>query len=425
MSNRSKWLISVLAAIFVGVNLFLIKQDLLLVDRTSIVHDQKTAQSETVEEIMVKNGVVQTAVEETVYFSEQLGMFTQFLVEEGDEVSPGTPLYEYTVTDLEEQRLAFESEIEQLDSEIAAVESYITELETIERQIASSSSSSSANASPSSSINDDQLLITVELEIGIDVSDATVAQTRSLINQQIGEQEAEVERLEAEREKFESLADGLLNSPVVTVASEYEGQIASLAEDVSHPLITIYTDSLASHTKLTDEEAKLVLEGMQTRTTSPVAESISEGTVSSNPLMPDQEPQLSDKSTYPVNIDLLTADDNWFVGQHVVNEIILDTAPNAVTMPVIGLDESKIYVLNELGLVEPRIVNLGILDGDRQQIAGGLEAGEWVTVDPEQIERNGMPYITPMRINRLTFDNLGYTDERMNWKYVLLGVLPN
>ncbi|AJD92302.1 hypothetical protein JMA_29850 [Jeotgalibacillus malaysiensis] len=425
MSNRSKWLISVLAAIFVGANLFLIKHDLLLVDRTSIVHDQKTSKNEVVEEVMVKNGVVQTAVEEKVYFSEQLGMFTQFLVEEGDEVSPGTPLYEYTVTDLEEQRLVFESEIEQLDSEIAAIESYITELESIERQIASSTSSSQASASPSSSINDEQLLITVELEVGIDVSDATAAQTRSLINQQIGEQESEIERLEAEREKYVNLADGLLNSPVVTVASEYEGQIASLAEDISHPLITIYTDTLASHSKLTDEEAKLVLEGMQSRVTSPVAASIGDGTVSSNPLVPAQKPELNDKSQYPVDIDLMTTDGDWFVGQHVVNEIILDTAPNAVTMPVIGLDNSTVYVLNELGIVEPRIVELGLLDGDRQQIISGLSAGEWVVVDPEQVERNNMPYITPMKFNRLTFDNLGYTDERMNWKYVLLGVLPN
>lgn len=425
MSNGSKWLISVLAVIFVGVNLFFIKHDLLLVDRTSIVHDQKTTQNETVEEIMVKNGVVQTALEEKVYFSEQLGMFTQFLVEEGDQVSPGTPLYEYTVTDLEEQRLVFESEIQQLDGEIDAVESYITELESIERQIASSTSSSSASASPSSSINDEQLLITVELEVGIDVSDATVAQTRSLINQQIGEQEADIERLEAEREKYVSLADGLLNSPVVTVASEYEGQIASLAEDISHPLMTIYTDTLASHAKLTDEEAKLVLEGMQTRVTSPVAASIGDGTVSSNPLIPEQEPQLNDKSQYPVDIDLLTAAEDWFVGQHVVNEIILDTAANAVTMPVIGLNNSTVYVMNELGLVEPRMVELGILDGDRQQIISELEAGEWVVVDPEQVERNNMPYITPMKFNRLTFDNLGYTDERNNWKYVLLGALPN
>ncbi|WP_404405299.1 hypothetical protein [Jeotgalibacillus malaysiensis] len=425
MSKRSKWLIGVLAVIFVGVNLFLIKHDFLLVDRTSIVHNQKPAQSELAETVMVKNGVVQTALEERVYFSEQLGMFTRFLVEEGDIVSPGTPLYEYTVSDLEEQRLVFESEIEQIDSEISAVESYITELESIERQISETSSSSSANARPSSSLDDEELLITIELEVGIDVSDATVAQTRSLINQQIGSQEAQVERLEAERDKYERLSDGLEDSPVVTVESEFEGQIARLAEDISHPLITIYTNTLASHSKLTDEEAMLVDEGMGARVTSPAAGSIGDGTVASNPLLPEYEPELGQKSEYPLNIDLLTATEDWFFGQHVVNEIILDSAPDAVTMPVIGLDRSKIYVLNEMGFVEPRIVELGILDGDRQQIISGLAAGEWVTVDTEQIERSGMPYITPMKIARLTFDNLGYTDKRTNWKYVLLGVLPN
>ncbi|TFE04085.1 efflux RND transporter periplasmic adaptor subunit [Jeotgalibacillus salarius] len=428
MSKRSKWLIGILAVIFAGVNLYLIKQDELLVDRTSIVHDQKMAQSELVEEVMVKNGVVHTALEERVYFSEQLGMFTRFLVEEGDQVSPGTPLYEYTVSDLEEQRLVFESEIEQIDDEISAVESYITELDTIERQISSTTSSSSANAAnatPTSSLDDEELLVTIELEVGIDVSDATVEQTRALVEQQIGQQEAQVERLEAERDKYERLADGLEDSPVVTVESEFTGQVARLAEDISHPLITIYTDSLASRSKLTDEEAKLVTEGMEARVASPVAESIGDGVVASNPLLPEQEPALDKKSMYPVNIDLLTATQDWFIGQHVVNEIVLEAAPNAVTMPVIGLDISKVYVLNAMGIVEPRIVEIGILDGDRQQILSGLEPGEWVTVDPEQIERTAMPYITPMTIERLTFDNLGYTEKRTNWKYVLLGVLPN
>ncbi|MBM7577911.1 efflux RND transporter periplasmic adaptor subunit [Jeotgalibacillus terrae] len=425
MSKRSIWLIGVLAVIFAGVNLYLIKQDDLLIDRTSIVHDQKPSKSELVEEVMVKDGVVHTALEERVYFSEQLGMFTQFLVEEGDQVTPGTPLYEYTVSDLEEQRLVFESEIEQLEDEISAVESYLSELESIERKISESNSSSSATARPSSTLEDEELLVTIELEVGIDVSDATVDQTRSLINQQIGQQEAQVERLEAERDKYERLADGLEDSPVVTVESEFTGQIARLAEDISHPLITIYTDSLASKSKLTDEEAKLVEEGMQARVASPVAESVGDGVVASNPLLPDQEPALNEKSMYPLNIDLLTANEDWFIGQHVVNEIVLEAAPNAVTMPVIGLDISKVYVLNEMGLVEPRIVEVGILDGDRQQILSGLNAGEWVTVDPEQIERSGMPYITPMKVSRLTFDNLGYTGQRTNWKYVLLGVLPN
>ncbi|KIL44677.1 hypothetical protein KP77_28980 [Jeotgalibacillus alimentarius] len=425
MSKRSIWLIGVLAVIFAGVNLYLIKQDDLLIDRTSIVHDQKPSKSELVEEVMVKDGVVHTALEERVYFSEQLGMFTQFLVEEGDQVTPGTPLYEYTVSDLEEQRLVFESEIEQLEDEISAVESYLSELESIERKIKDSTASSSATARPSSTLEDEELLITIELEVGVDVSDATVDQTRSLINQQIGQQEAQVERLEAERDKYERLADGLEDSPVVTVESEYTGQIARLAEDISHPLITIYTDSLASKSELTDEEAKLVEEGMQARVASPVAESVGDGVVASNPLLPEQEPELNEKSLYPLNIDLLTANEDWFIGQHVVNEIVLEAAPNAVTMPVIGLDISKIYVLNEMGLVEPRIVEIGILDGDRQQILSGLNAGEWVTVDPEQIERSGMPYITPMKVARLTFDNLGYTGQRTNWKYVLLGVLPN
>ncbi|WP_227394431.1 efflux RND transporter periplasmic adaptor subunit [Jeotgalibacillus aurantiacus] len=430
MKKRMKWIgLSALIVLFAGINLYLIKHDMELIDRASIVYDQKPSKSEDVETVLMKNGVIESSVEERVYFSEQLGMFTRFLVEIGDQVTTGTPLYEYTVSDLEEQRLIFESEIEQLESEIDAVEDYITELESIERQLDDAKSTSTATARPAGSLSgdDEELLINIEIEfdLGIDISNATIEQTSALLEQKIGEQESQITRLEAERDKFQRLTDGLEDSPVVTVESEYTGTVAKLAEDISSPLITIYTDNLASKVLLTDDEAKLVKADMNARITSPVAEEQVNGMVTSNPLLPEQDPALTEKSFYPVNIGLLTATEDWFIGQHVVNEIVLESSPGAVTVPVNSLDESRLHVLNAGGYVEPRLIETGILDGDRQQIASNLETGEWLVVDTEQTERFYQPYMTPMTFERMNFDNLTYTDSRTNWKFVLLGVLPN
>lgn len=226
MKTRNKWIgVGLLALLFIGSNLYFIKTDADLIDRTSIVHDQKQAQIEDLQHLLVKNGVIDTATEQHVYFSEQLGMFTRFLVEDGQTVTQGTPLYEYTVLDLEEQRLLFESEAEQLSSEISSIENYIGELSSIERQLSSSSSPSTTNT-PTNSLDDEELMITIGLEVGIDITDATIDQTRSILNQKIGEQEAAIGRLEAEQEKFERLISGLEESPVVTIESEFDGKIA-------------------------------------------------------------------------------------------------------------------------------------------------------------------------------------------------------
>ncbi|TFD97025.1 efflux RND transporter periplasmic adaptor subunit [Jeotgalibacillus sp. R-1-5s-1] len=425
MKKRYKWTaIITLIVLFAGMNLYLIKEDSELVDRTSLVYDQKRSKTETVENLLIKNGVTQPAEEQRVYFSEQLGMFTRFLVDTGDRVSPGTPLYEYTVSDLEEQRLIFESEIEQLDREASSIDSYISDLEAIERQLREVSNSSSATARPSSRLNDEELLITIELEVGIDVSDATLDQTRAIIDQKISEQEALINRLEAESAKYQRLADGLEDSPVVTVESEYTGQVARLSEDISSPLITIYPDSLASRVQLTDDEALLVSEGMNARITSPVTAGKTEGSVVSNPRLPETEPELNDKSYYPAEISLPNVDERWFTGQHVVNEIILESS-EGITVPLTSLNDSYVHVLAQDGLLYATPVERGILDGDRQQVLGDLTAGEWILADPDQAQRFYQPYITPMTFERMNLDNLTYTDSRTNWKYFLLGLVPN
>jgi len=418
----------VLGLLFVGINLYFIKNDLELIDRTSIVHDQKQAQTEDLQEILYKNGVIQTANEQYVYFSEQLGMFTQFLVEEGQIVTAGTPLYEYTVLDLEEQRLLFESEAEQLRSEIASIQAYITELNSIEGQLSSAAtnqSTANANTNPTNSLDDEELLVTIELEVGIDVSDATVDQTRAQINQKIGEQEAAIGRLEAEAGKYDQLIAGLEESPVVTVESDFNGKIAQLEESLENPLITVYSDNLTSRSLLSDEEALIVIAGLGARVTSPVANDTLNGSVVANPQLPKDEPVLGEKSLYEIDVDLQDQNSDWFIGQHVVNELITDESIGATTVPIISLDEQRIYALSPTGLVEPRLVELGLRVEDRQEVFTNLEAGEWIAVDPEQIERFYSPYITPMTIERLTFDNLGQLDTRASWKHVLLGVLPH
>ncbi|PPA69515.1 efflux RND transporter periplasmic adaptor subunit [Jeotgalibacillus proteolyticus] len=428
MDRQLKWILAgILGFLFVSVNLYLIKNDFDMIDRTSIVYDQTTSKEEDLREVLVKDGVIHTANEQHIYFSEQLGMFTRFLVEEGDIVTAGTPLYEYDVLDLEEQRLLFESEAEQIRREITTVQSYITELNGLERELTTVTTTqpTTSATSPQSVIDNLQDILNIELEVGVNISDATVDQTRSLLNQKIGEQEAAVGRLQAQEDKYEALIDGLEESPTVQVESEFNGKIAHLSEGVDNPLITIYSDSLASRSKLTDEEALYIIGGLNARVTSPVAGSTISGSVDSNPKLPDKEPELGEKSLYSIDINLLDPSQDWFVGQQVVNEIITDESIGATTVPITSTNSNIISTLSPQGFIQPRIVDLGLRVEDRQEVYTNLEPGEWIVTDPFQVERNYSAYITPMTINRLTTDNLGGLGQRTGWKYVLLGVLPH
>ncbi|KIL49796.1 hypothetical protein [Jeotgalibacillus soli] len=425
MNTRIKWGIAGLVSVlFVGINLYLIKYDPMTIDRTSVVVDPTQAKTEDLEETLVKKGVIDTAREQNVYFSEQLGMFTRFLVEEGQTVSAGTPLYEYTVLDLEEQRLLFESEVEQINSEIESIEEYISTLTQLSRQLPDNMNQSTRNSSPFSPFNNSDLLGTIELEIGIDLSEATLEQTRSLIAQKTGEQEAAVGRLEAEAQKYERLISGLEESPVVTVESDYDGVIAQLSAGLENPLITIFTQSLASKIVLTDEEAMEVISGMAARITSPLARATVDGAVVNNPRIPDEEPRVNEKSHYTVDVQLLDQSEEWFIGQHVLNELVLAEAFGTTTIPVISHNEQLVYVLSPAGQIERRIVDLGLRAEDRQEILTSLEPGEWIAVDPEQVERFNQHYLTPMNSELLTFDNWDTLGRRDNLKHLLLGFIP-
>lgn len=427
MNKQLKWIIGfMLVFLFVSMNLYLTKHDFTSIARTSLVHDQTKVKTENLQKTMMKNGVIHTATEQHLYFSEQLGMFSKFLVEEGQTITAGTPLYEYTVVDLEEQRLLFESESEQLASEISAVESYLTELESLESQLTTATSNGTTTDSrPTSTLDDEELAVTIELEVGIDVSDSTIDQTRSMLNQKIGEQEAEVSRLEAQEAKYERLIAGLEESPTVTVESDVDGKIAHLEADTENPLITVYANNLTSRSLLTDEEARIVIAGLKAKVTSPVAGSTVDGAVVANPQLPAEEPKIGEKSQYPIDIDLEDAGEEWFIGQQVVNEIVTDEVLDATTVPILSVENKKrVYALSPTGFIEQRQTKLGLRAEDRQEVYENLEEDEWIVKDPDQVERYYSPYITPLNMSRIHFDNWDYLDKRTNWKYVLLGAIP-
>ena len=84
-----KWwktiMITVLAILLVGVNLFLIIKDNSKVDKTLYVSSWTSAKEQDLEETMVTEGISAPQEEQYVYYDDNKGSFEGFMVKEGEE----------------------------------------------------------------------------------------------------------------------------------------------------------------------------------------------------------------------------------------------------------------------------------------------------------------------------------------------------
>ena len=70
-----------------------------------------------------------------MYFNGEDQAFRRFLVKEGDEVTIGTPLYEYTMKNVEQQIGNVERELAELEGEITGIDEYIEKLTDYKEQV--------------------------------------------------------------------------------------------------------------------------------------------------------------------------------------------------------------------------------------------------------------------------------------------------
>ena len=87
----------VISGALIATNLYLIMKEDSKVSRSIFVKDWTKVENSTVTETYKTEGVTTSAEEYKVYFNGENQVFGRFLVKEGDEVTTGTPLYEYTV----------------------------------------------------------------------------------------------------------------------------------------------------------------------------------------------------------------------------------------------------------------------------------------------------------------------------------------
>ena len=93
----------VISGALIATNLYLIMKEDSKVSRSIFVKDWTKVEDSTVIETYNTEGITTSAEEFKVYFNGDNQVFERFLVKEGDEVTTGTPLYEYKVKNIEQQ----------------------------------------------------------------------------------------------------------------------------------------------------------------------------------------------------------------------------------------------------------------------------------------------------------------------------------
>jgi HlyD family secretion protein len=395
-----------LSLLFVGTNAYLIEKAKSKVGREVRIEEWKPVTKDDLQKKLPKSGVVTSAEETYLYFNDEFGSFTKFLVKEGDEVKAGTPLYEYEVTDFTGQKDVLESEVDRLEDEIDSIEDNISDLERLEGSL------------PSTYDEEEMPL------------EASALETEYDIKKEIASRELEMDRLENQVDSLErQISDLESYETTLTVESSGEGIIKELSHAVQNPLITIASNSTLVTTDLTEKEIMEVEENMNANVQSEVEKKNQKGLVTDVSTLPKRDPHLETDSMYPIEIKLQDEENKLLPGHHVFVSIITDEVKNALAVPVTAVEKSSskkhIWVLTDKGSVKKRTVETGLQVDGMIQLKSGVKAGEFYILNPEEIPalRNGASFITALDWDKIKLRDLKKMEQPDVLENLLLGIL--
>lgn len=242
----------------------------------------------------------------------------------------------------------------------------------------------------------------------------------SLIETQIYETETELSRVEGEIEKLKELISNLNRGMgSLTVNSNISGVVKSISHALQNPVITIASNSLLVEGELAEEERLEMEEGMKVVIMN-LKESV-EGTISSISVHPEENPEVEKDSKYQFTVALAEAED-IFVGKHIDLRIILKEVEDALTLGKDTIKGKNIFVLKGDGTIEKRSVETGMEVGPTVQITSEIEKGELVVAEPGTI-RNKSAFFTPIEVSKLEKSSLRELGKKGVFRYLGRGLL--
>lgn len=368
-----KWwktfMITFLAILLVGVNLFLIIKDNSKVDKTLYVSSWTSAIEQDLEETMVTEGISAPQEEQYVYYDDSKGSFEGFMVKEGEEVSSGSELFYYK-TD------SYVDAIAHLEAEKESVQKQLDGLEDRKDSLDSLLTSSSA-----------------EMEEFFLMSESS-------IEMEIYETEAEINRLEGELEKYEDQIDSIDGKlPYLHEISDIDGTVKEINKDLSNPVITIASMEPVIKGKVQEAEHKKLQPGLDVLISLKNSNKNYKGIIETISAFPEGKPSIEKESTYPFTVVLNGPIEDLVHGAHVDVKIITEEVIDAITVPSESVHKSQVHILQD-GKVAKREVKSGLKVKETQEIESGLEVEEVVVREPVSFEGETISFYTPLQFNQ-------------------------
>ncbi|MBS8265618.1 efflux RND transporter periplasmic adaptor subunit [Mesobacillus boroniphilus] len=395
--------------IFVSANLFLALKDDSKAVRSSYINKWTAVGKDNLTETLHAAGVVIPEDEHQVYYNDDDGEFKGFLVKEGDKVDNGTPLYEYSSNNIDEDLAKLEAEKSQLVTESNLIDDQIKQLTYLQSVSASTSSTSTpVFGDGSSSRNDSNDLMNVSIE------------------KEIYDKQREKGRVEAEIEKYEDLIDSYEGSDELGKNSEVSGTVKQVNYELKNPIVTIISDKPKVEGTFSERDLKKVEEGMKVYVQSDLLKGKVAGTLTKIADYPETDPSVKKESYYPFEITLNEETEEKIIkGSHVEVSVITDQVKNAATIPEKAIEKGKknsyIYVLNETGEVEKRKISKGLQLGGKTELKKGAKPGELVVQKPENVQEENNPFFSKLNIDSLKKKTFRDESKRTIFKHIMVG----
>ncbi|MGM7721513.1 HlyD family efflux transporter periplasmic adaptor subunit [Metabacillus sp. Hm71] len=423
-----RWKIILLTAVtisFIGLNVFLIGKEDSKVQHTVHVEKWTRVQKDDIVETFETNAVMKPQEEVDVYFHPEDKEFQRFLVKEGDEITTGTPLLEYTTPELDQLRETLEAEKEQTESEIEGIDDYISSLEDYQASIPSSSTGIETMTTFEEDLNfDENENLNEDLNIDENASSDMII---SVIQQEIYRQELEKSKLEAVVEKYDSQLSHLNEqSETAVLVSEIDGIVKKVDDKLENPVVTIASHTLTVKGALTEAQFKKAETGM--KFTANVAEEKKplEGTLEKISPYPAKEPEIGQKNYYPFEGQLTEQSETVAIGAQAAVSVVTAEAIGVPTLSDQALHGKKSnlgYRLNENGRITKQTIQTGLGFNGIQEITKGAELGQVMMLQPDRVPQNKASFVTEMKPRRIDKAAFKALSKRERWEAFLIGLV--
>ncbi|MCP1492021.1 HlyD family secretion protein [Peribacillus frigoritolerans] len=408
--------VSIASIVLITVNLYLIEKKESKVERTVFVENWTKVKKDTITDTIQTNGVIKPVEEYDIYFDAKKNDFKKFLVKEGDAITAGSSLFEYTATELDALKASLEAEKTAAEGEMAGIEEYIGKLRSYQGTLTSE---------PEAAIDE-----SVEKNLNIDITTSSSDLIKSNIEQEMYKQELEKNRLDEKVKMLDAKLSSIEEqSSAIVTTSEADGVVKNINKNLDNPIISIVSTNVAIEGYFSGEEMKKAEVGMTIKASSSDSKKALKGTMGRIHSYPAEEPSLKKDNRFPFQALIEPEGEETealLVGSKVDLTVITNEKAGVPSVPIEAVHYQKhpyIYKFTKKGYVDKHYITKGLKAEGKQEIIKGPSVGDVILLKPDVVVKNHSNFITPIQFEKVKVATYKKFTSREKVRYLLLGIL--